>query len=72
MNDQIIYLNIVGENLALTNGFQAVALLNEQPIEVVQQDKNKIRIKANSALFKLDQNEVRIALDPYSVLKFTV
>ena len=65
-----VLIRIAGENLALTDSFRPIALVNDQPAAVISQSMEEMNLKIDPKLFRPGLNDFRIALDPYSVLNF--
>jgi hypothetical protein len=72
MSEQKSLIEIDGENLAVEEKFEPVAVVNGKLAEIISSSKDKIGIKIDPSLLAKKENELVIVLDPYSVFKINI
>jgi len=65
-------LEIDGENLAIDRDFKPVAIFNGNLAELTASTNKGLSIKINQAHLKKDNNELVMALDPYTIFKIKI
>jgi hypothetical protein len=70
--DQVPYLLIQGDNLAIDPRFQPVAVVNERLAEVMSCDEHELKIQITADHNLSADNEVILTVDPFAVLKINV
>ncbi len=70
--NQVPYLSIQGENLALDPRFRPVAVINERLAEVLSADAHEVRIQVTADHRFAAANELILTVDPYAVLRVNV
>lgn len=66
------YLFIEGRNLSVDNKFNTVAVLNHALAEVETCNENQVKVILNDKDELLQDNELILALDPFSVIKLNL
>ncbi len=70
--EQTPYLVIRGQNLALHNDYEPVALINQQLAKVVSSSNEEIKVKLEQAHSIGNDNELILTLDPYALVRMNV
>lgn len=70
--DNIPYLLIEGENLAVDPGFRTVAVVNQILAEVMSSSDKELKIQINDHHKLTENNEVILTFDPFAVMKVNV
>lgn len=70
--DNIPYLLIEGENLAVDPGFRTVAVVNQTLAEVMSSSDKEMKIQINDDHKLAENNEVILTFDPFAVMKVNV
>ena len=70
--DQNNVIELLGENLAVEEKFEPVAVVNGKLVDIVSSNEEKIGIKIDPVLLAKKSNELVIVLDPYSVFKINI
>jgi hypothetical protein len=66
------YLSIRGDHLAVQRGFQPVAVVNRKLAEVLSSSEGEVRILLAEDHLRSGENEVILAVDPHALIKVNV
>lgn len=72
MSDGKPVLVVEGENLAIQEDFQPVAVVNNQLAEVLKSSQKTMEIALKNEHLSKDNNELIVTLDPFSVFKLNL
>ena len=67
--NQVPFLLIQGENLAIHPDFRPVAVVNNALAEVMSSSGDEVRIQLSGAHSLAEENEVILAIDPHALIK---
>jgi len=65
-------LAVTGNNLAIDKNYEPVAVLNGALVEVLASDKSNIAIKMDATNIQPENNELILALDPFTLIKLNI
>lgn len=65
-------LMVEGDNLHVDEKFKPVAVVNDQLVDIISSDKNKIMIEVQPEMMKGSKNELVMTLDPYAIFKLEI
>ncbi len=71
-NDDMPYLSVKGDNLAVNQNFAPVAVINETLATVTEHNGNQIKIKLSKENNIAANNNLVLTLDPYAIVKLNV
>ncbi|MEL6865621.1 MAG: hypothetical protein AAFP19_14435 [Bacteroidota bacterium] len=67
-----VNLLVEGKNLAVDKTYVPVAIFNDQLVEILAFDKRQLNLKVEAKQVRSSQNELIIALDPFTVFKINI
>ncbi|MEM9820553.1 MAG: hypothetical protein AAF985_05755 [Bacteroidota bacterium] len=66
------HLKVEGENLAIDQNYNPIAVMNGQLIEMLSFGKEELTIKVDQVRMKDEGNELIMALDPFTIFKLNI
>ncbi len=72
LENEKVYMTIIGENLAVNSSFKPVAVVNDQLANVENHNDKQLKIQLGKQNNITKNNELILTLDPYAVIKLNV
>ncbi len=66
----LVNMAIKGKNLAMVPSFQTMAFVNDSPVKILYKDAQSMKIQLNVDLLQSRGSEVKLILDPYTIVRF--
>ncbi len=72
MAQEVPLLKVEGENLAIDQQYDPVAILNGQMVEILSASRSELALKVNKELIRDKENELIMACDPFTIFKVKI